>query len=187
MMSRKPAAGTPPGPTQGGVDPPISFRAARDEDSPALSQMIGAIWAEYPNCWLDVENEETDLLAIRTAFENKGGAFLVAESNGRIVGSVGYQLLPNALELKKLYVARDFRRYGVAARLAAWVAEQAVRLGFDKVEAWSDLRFVEAHEFYLAQGYVRTGRSRELHDISQSTEIEFVLSRLAAVKTRSPQ
>ncbi|MGZ4618494.1 MAG: hypothetical protein ACXV3F_07160 [Frankiaceae bacterium] len=43
-----------------------------------------------------------------------------------------------------------------------------------RVELWSDTRFANAHRLYERLGYVRTGRRRELHDLSRSTESEFV-------------
>ena len=42
------------------------------------------------------------------------------------------------------------------------------------MELWSDTRFREAHAFYTAMGYTQTGRERDLHDRSESSEFEFV-------------
>ncbi|MGZ4666298.1 MAG: hypothetical protein ACXV5Q_15030, partial [Frankiaceae bacterium] len=35
-------------------------------------------------------------------------------------------------------------------------------------------RFADAHRLYERLGYARSGRSRELHDLSDTTELEFV-------------
>ena len=45
--------------------------------------------------------------------------------------------------------------------------------GCTAVELWSDTRFDLGHKVYEALGYRRTGESRELHDISMTTEWKF--------------
>lgn len=78
-------------------------------------------------------------------------------------------------ELKRLYVAATHRRRGVGRALVELVEDHAVR-DHDAVavELWSDTRFVDAHRLYERCGYVRTGRTRQLHDPSETTEYEFV-------------
>jgi hypothetical protein len=41
------------------------------------------------------------------------------------------------------------------------------------MELWSDTRFLDAHRLYERLGYRRTGRTRELHDLSDTVEYEF--------------
>ena len=47
------------------------------------------------------------------------------------------------------------------------------------IDLWSDIRFREAHAFYQALGYSQTGGTRDLHDLSNSTEYHFI-KRLSA-------
>jgi len=39
---------------------------------------------------------------------------------------------------------------------------------------WTDSRFTDAHRLYARLGWGPTGATRELHDLSATTELEFV-------------
>jgi putative acetyltransferase len=153
-------------------DPVEIVRDARDADAEGLIELIGAVFAEYPGCVLDVDGEIPELRAIRTAFEGWGGRFWVAELEGRIVGSVG--LVPaqagRGAELRKLYVACECRRSGLGGALCARVEQEARARGAHFVELWSDTRFEDAHRLYEGRGYRRGPHTRELHDLSRSVE-----------------
>lgn len=153
---------------------PTPIRQARDDDGPQIIALIRGVYAEYPNCILDVPGEEPELLAVRTAFHKKGGNFWVAERGDQVIGCLAY--FPHSKtkwELKKLYVHRNERRAGVARRLMTMVERLAKAAAVEELVLWTDTRFVEAHAFYEALGFEQTGRSRELGDISETTEIEF--------------
>jgi putative acetyltransferase len=53
------------------------------------------------------------------------------------------------------------------------VEEEARSRGAETLELWSDTRFVDAHRLYERLGYVRGEETRELHDLSRSTELYF--------------
>jgi GNAT superfamily N-acetyltransferase len=123
-----------------------------------------------------------DLRAIASAYARKGGGFWVAidEATGALVGSAGW--LPSAaagrpgwVELRKLYVARVHGRRGLASVLCARVEAVARERGAPGVELWFDTRFVDAHRFYAARGYQQLPGSRQLFDVSQSSEYHFIL------------
>lgn len=151
----------------------IEIRAATDADSEALCDLIAAIFAEYDGV-LFILDEMPELRAIATAFDRAGGEFWVAERDGELVGCVGCSPTKgNGIELKKLYVHKDLRRHGLGARLVDLV-ERAGRdrqAGF--VDLWSDVKFETAHRFYERRGYRRDGRTRELHDESETVEYYF--------------
>ncbi len=151
------------------------IRDARDEDGPQLIDLIANCYAEYPGCVLNVDDEAPELYSIATYHARKGGRFWVAENDGRINGSVGFVATddPAAIELKKLYVAKEARRLGLAARLCELVEEEGRRGGAKVVELWSDTRFKEAHRLYARRGYTRGPETRELHDASKSVEYYF--------------
>ena len=148
------------------------LRRVRDDDGPALERLIGGCWAEYPGCVLDVDNEEPWLRAPATAYQEKGGALWVTANVAACVGM--RPLSPGTVELKSLYVSAAARRGGLGRRLVRrgerWAREQAAT----RIELWSDTRFLDAHRLYERLGYVRTGRTRDLHDLSQTTEFFFV-------------
>jgi N-acetylglutamate synthase-like GNAT family acetyltransferase len=151
-----------------------TVRPARDADAAGVIALIGGVYAEYPGNVLDVETEERGLLAPASSFER----FWVAERDGAIVGSCalvshrrGGEL---TVEMKKVYVAAPLRGTGLAQRLVALVEQHASSAGASRIELWSDTRFTRGHSFYARLGYRRTGRTRELHDLSNSVEYEFV-------------
>lgn len=150
-------------------------RAASDADGAGLIALIGPIFDEYPGCVLDVEGEMPELLRIASYHAEAGGRFWVAERDGVIVGSIGFVQTssPGGIELKKLYVAASERVHGLGARLLSLVEDAARERGAKLIELWSDTRFSTAHRFYEKRGYVKTGRTRELFDKSETVEFHF--------------
>jgi len=147
------------------------LRPARDDDSDGVIALIASCYAEYPPNVLDVDGEEPELRAPASRFER---FWVVEAADGRIVGSVAAQRAgPATMELKKYYVAADQRGGGWGRRLAEQVEAHAREQGCTLLELWSDTRFDLGHRVYEALGYRRSGRSRELHDLSQTTEWHF--------------
>ncbi len=155
----------------------LRIREARDADAEGLISLIGACFAEYPGCVLDVDGEIPELRRIATAFEEWGGAFWVAELSGSIAGSIGWTPTGagTGIELKKLYVARTARRRGLGAELCALVEDAARARGDRFVELWSDTRFTDAHRLYEKRGYVRSPETRALYDLSATIEVHLRL------------
>jgi putative acetyltransferase len=151
------------------------IRAARDADAPGLIALIGACFAEYPGCVLDVDGEMQELLAIAAHYARRGGRVWVAEDAGAVVGSVGVVPArgPGGVELQKLYVARESRKRGLGSALCALVEVEGRARGAGYVELWSDTRFTDAHRLYEGRGYRRSGATRELHDKSATVEFHF--------------
>ncbi len=161
-----------------GTDPLPGLRPGRDDDADAVVELIGATWAEYPGVVLDVDAEEPWMLAPATSFDAWGGAFWVLPRPGSRYLDACVGVRPTrqgrAAELKSLYVAAGARRRGYGARLVRRVEQWVRERGMDHVVLWSDARFADAHRLYERLGYARSGRSRELHDLSDTTELEFV-------------
>ncbi len=151
------------------------IRPARDTDADGLIHLIGSCWSEYPGCILDVDAEEPHLRAIATHFTCRGGRFWVAEQEATIVGSVGLAPVddPNGIELHKLYVLREARQTGLGGTLTQLAEDSAREAGATFIELWSDTRFETAHRFYERRGYRRSPTTRDLNDLSNSTEYHF--------------
>lgn len=151
-------------------------RDAIDADADGLIALIGGCWAEYPGCVMDVDGEVPELRRIASHFAAKGGRFWVAESAGGIVGSIGIAPVAgtDGVELCKLYVDRRARRRGLGTRLVDLVEADATARRAGWIELWTDTRFVEAHAMYAALGYVRQPETRDLHDLSNTTEFLYV-------------
>jgi len=153
----------------------VTISDAHDSDSDEVTDLIRSVYAEYPDCILDVHGEEPELLRVGTSFREKGGRFWVARSENGIVGTIAYFPLPAATwELKKLYVHRSARRLGVASRLMDMAESLAQASEVRKLVLWTDTRFVEAQAFYRARGFEPTGEQRDWGDVSNTTAVEYV-------------
>ena len=154
-----------------------AIRPVRDHDADGLIRLIDACWSAYEGCILDVDAEEPQLRAMRSHFDALGGEYWVVEDeDGRIAAGGGWApaIDPAGAEIHKLYVLAELRRRGIARRLVGMAEAAARRRDSRFVELWSDTRFLEAHAFYEALGYRRSGRRRELHDLSNTTEFHFI-------------
>lgn len=153
------------------------IRPVRDGDADGLIRLIDVCWSAYEGCILDVDAEEPQLRAMRSHFDALGGEYWVAQDAGGDIAAAGGWAPaadPSGIELHKLYVLAEFRRQGLARRLVGMAEAAACRRGSRFVELWSDARFLEAHAFYETLGYRRTGRTRALNDLSNTTELHFV-------------
>lgn len=164
-------------PDAGTEDEAVAIREAADADAPAVIALIEACFRQYDGCVMDLPGLDADLPEVASHFAAAGGRFWVAEDHGgAILGCVGYTpASPGVIELKRLYVAPTARRRGLATRLYRLVRDAARERGAMAIELWSDTRFAEAHDFYLAHGFGQTGATRRLDDPSDTTEYQFRL------------
>ena len=152
----------------------VRIRDATNADSPAIIRLITAAFLEYPGCVMDVEREEAGLLSPASSHTR----FWVLEEQRTLVGCTACRVHRDrtgeqVLEVKKVYLAASHRGRGLGRRLIehpeSFAAEQDIR----RLVCWSDSRFKAAHKAYEAVGYVRTGGTRALHDLSRSVEYGF--------------
>ena len=150
------------------------LRPVTDGDSAAVIDLIGTVWAEYPGVILDVDGEEPWMRAPGSYYEAGGELWVVPfPDSGDLLACAGWRPDPaGGAELKSLYVSADARRQGWGSRLVHLIERRVG--GREKLTAWSDSRFHDSHAMYERLGYARTGRTRELHDISETVEFEFV-------------
>ena len=167
----------PPDPAGAGPGPAGTWRRpAVDDDSWEIVALVAACWSEYPGCVVDVHGECPDLLAPATTFTGAGGRlWVLTDRCATVVATGGWLPRPGGVaELERLYVARRWRRRGLAAHLAGLVEAAARADGRARVELWSDTRFAEAHALYERLGYRRSGHERDLADLSRTREWHFV-------------
>ena len=159
----------------------IDIRAAHDSDAPGIVELIGATYAEYPGCILDVEADEPQLLLPASYYTAGGGGFWVAESSAgqsgaaRIVGSIACLGVKEGQQLFNFYLSRDQRGSGLAGRLFSKVLEHSERHKAASIVLWTDSRFSRAHRFYERLGFVRGPMMRSLADRSWSVEFFYRL------------
>ena len=162
-----------------------TLRCGRDTDAAGVIALIGACWAEYPGCVMDMERENAELRALATHYAHKGGALWVSEDNGAIIGMIAVAPLDGATwEVTKAYVAAAHRGTGLALSLATEAETHARAAGANEMRLWSDTRFDRAHRFYEKRGYVRDGPIRVLRDLSKSLEFAYAKPVAGAVIRR---
>lgn len=164
--------------------PPV-LRAGRDGDAEDFIALIGACWAEYPGCVMDVDGEVPELRALASYFAAQGGALWAAEQGGRVVGMVGTRPLGEGdWEICKMYAYPGQRGSGLAQTLIATAEAHARARGAAAMRLWSDTRFDRAHRFYEKCSYLRAGPIRVLDDLSHSLEFAYAKP-LAGIAVRA--
>jgi putative acetyltransferase len=159
----------------------VYVRDAADADGPGIAAVVGAVFAEYHGCVLDIEGEMPDLLRPAESYARAGGsAWVAADADGTVHATCGVAPAAASLtlgpgwELHRLYVAKPARRQGLGHRFCALAEAVARERGGRFLEAWSDCRFVDAHRLYERVGFVRQPEIRVLNDRSHSVEYRFL-------------
>jgi GNAT superfamily N-acetyltransferase len=152
----------------------LTIRDAHDGDSGRLIALIATIFAEYPDCILDVDADMPELRNPATAARISNGRWWVADLHGDIVGSASMAPLGNGeVELRRLYVASAARRRGLGEHFVHLVEREAAHRGAQCVSLWTDTRFLDAHRLYERLGYTRSTGTRALNDASNSVEYHY--------------
>jgi len=151
------------------------IRPVIDSDAGGLVKLIDACFREYEGVFIDLEDLDKDLLTYESSLKaQKGEGFVVEAEDGEIVGSVACAPSGDvSFELKRLYLSVRLRGSGMGLKLLGLAEGRARDRGAVMMDAWSDTRFTRAHRFYEREGYVKGPETRDLHDISKSTEFYF--------------
>ena len=91
-----------------------------------------------------------------TYLEQKDSCFWVAESDGRVVGTVAClpaESTPDCLELKRMSVCRSHRRMGIAKALCRRVADFTRNRGYAAVVLYTSVVQTDAQKLYENMGY----------------------------------
>jgi putative acetyltransferase len=97
---------------------------------------------------------EAELKGLPGYFSPPGGALLVAEENGTIVGCVALrQLEGGACEMKRMFVSSDFHGRGVGQALAGAIIERGRELGYSKMMLDTGPEQREAQALYRKLGF----------------------------------
>lgn len=161
------------------------LRAGRDDDADDFIALVGACWAEYPGCVMDLDGEVPELRALASYYAGQDGALWAAEQDGRVVGMVSTKPLGDgAWEICKMYAYPGQRGTGLARSLIEAAEHHARARGATAMKLWSDTRFDRAHRFYEKCSYVRSGPIRVLDDLSHSLEFAYAKPLSGAVVER---
>ncbi len=155
----------------------------------AAADVVHEVYDEYGFTW-EADGYHADLYALGDAYLKRDDAFFVAVdgATSRLVGTaalVRFAPLPPGdtvhtvdetvrvagadCSLERLYVRKGARRAGLGRILMQRTIDFAKSRGAQRLEIWSDKRFVEAHRLYAAFGAVVVGE-RICDDPDQSPE-----------------
>jgi len=138
-------------------------------DTPELLEQARALFREYALALgvdLCFQNFEAELAGLPGDYAPPQGALLLARVDGELAGCGALRLLrdvdyANACEMKRLYVRRAFRRFGLGRLLAQALIDEAQRAGYsvllldtlDDMEAarglYESLGFEEIPPYYF--------------------------------------
>ena len=110
-------------------------------DSPELLAATRQIFTEYATqLGIDLcfQNFDAELADLPGEYSEPRGALLLALVDGEIAGCCGLRALdsvdyPNAAEMKRLYVRKAFRRFGLGRQLAEAMLDMARMAGYQSV------------------------------------------------------
>jgi ribosomal protein S18 acetylase RimI-like enzyme len=147
-------------------DPRIELLQA---ETPEQIAAVRALFREYAaslTIELCFQNFDAELAGLPGDYAPPGGALLLALVDGQPAGCVAMRPLPdadhtNACEMKRLFVLRAFRRFGLGRLLAQQLMEAATQAGYscmlldtlDEMEAarglYESLGFEEVPPYYF--------------------------------------
>ena len=138
-------------------------------DSPALVDATRTLFAEYAQALgidLCFQHFDAELASLPGDYAAPNGGLLLAFVDGELAGCGAFRPLPDAdiakaCEMKRLYVRRAFRRFGLGRLLAQALIDGATQSGYsamlldtlDDMEAarglYETLGFVEVAPYYF--------------------------------------
>jgi GNAT superfamily N-acetyltransferase len=103
--------------------------------------------------------------------------YLLTDETGEARGSLGAVVDERGVcKLRRLYLEPGLRGGGWGGLLMDWTLGWARGRGASEAIAWSDVRFVDGHRFFLRRGFEARPDRRTLHDgVEPYTERLFVL------------
>ena len=119
----------------------------------------------------DPEGTDADLSEIEQHYRN--GWFSVLEVNGQIIGSVG--LLPQeetVLELRKMYLHRDWRGHGLGRLLLEQALNEARQRGARRVVLGTAKVLGEAVALYEQSGFQPSQHTHPASRVDQTWELD---------------
>ena len=132
-----------------------------EPDTPALLDAARGIFREYAaglGVDLCFQNFDAELAALPGEYAHPGGALLLAFVDGELAGCAAMRPLDdvdyaNACEMKRLYVRRAFRGFGLGRQLAQALLDRAVQGGYSNMllDTLDDME--SARDLYESLGF----------------------------------
>jgi putative acetyltransferase len=135
--------------------PAITLHDFQPSDQAAVKDLILAGLAEHWGTLDPSKNPDlNDIAATYSAASNAGAAFLVARSQGQIIGTGALVPRPQGTaEIVRMSVARDWRRQGIGRMILQALVERARQAGFRRLVLETTATWQEVVAFYLRFGF----------------------------------
>jgi ribosomal protein S18 acetylase RimI-like enzyme len=147
----------------------VAIRRYERADGPAVRRLHDRTFENEATDPEDIPNID-DLDRIHEEYVDSGGAFLLAETDGSLVGMGGLKVDGSTGEMFRLRVHPDHQGRGVGRKLVEALEEAARERGVETLYAETARRQTAAVSFYPALGY-------EQHDTDTQDEYELVTFR----------
>lgn len=136
----------------------MHVREARDEDIPAMSELLGVLFTQESEFTPDTERHKTGLRAILK--DSTRGQLLVLEDEGKVVGMLNLLFLPSTALgitvglLEDVVVKPTHRGCGGGALLMRRAIALAKAKGLGRLTLLTDSGNEAAQRFYTRHGFV---------------------------------
>lgn len=154
-----------------------------DHWQPGAAAVVQAVFDEYGLTW-DPDAYHRDLFTVRETYLDTGGMFSVlvlgepSAASGklaRVIGTVAGLDRGDTAEIERLYLLTEHRGRGHGRAMVEHFVRWARQRGFDRLIAWSDKRFENAHGLYQRLGFRLVGDRICPGDPDESPEWGFEL------------
>lgn len=118
--------------------PPVDITLAQSAEQLEASRTLFREYAAQLGVDLGFQGFEDELAALPGDYGAPRGALLLASVDGELAGCCALRPIDdvdyaNAAEMKRLFVRKAFRRFGLGRQLAESVLAAALQLGYDSV------------------------------------------------------
>lgn len=138
----------------------VQFRLV-EPDTPEMLDATRAIFREYADSLavdLCFQNFDAELSGLPGDYTPPDGALLLAFADDQLAGCVAMRRLTdvdhaNACEMKRLFVRRAFRRFGLGRQLAQALMDRAAAAGYSTMLLDTLDEMESARELYASLGF----------------------------------
>lgn len=131
-------------------------------EQPAQLLAVRELFTEYADSLaidLGFQGFETELASLPGVYASPAGALLLALVDGQAAGCVAMRPLPdadfpNACEMKRLFVRRAFRRFGLGRLLVQRLMDLSTQAGYSTMLLDTLDEMEAARELYASLGFV---------------------------------
>jgi ribosomal protein S18 acetylase RimI-like enzyme len=147
----------------------LSFRTATREDLPAIVRLLADDELGSQRERVEEPLPESYFLAFEQIDTDPNHQLVVAESNGRLIGTLHLIFLPSIsyqgglrAQIESVRVDRECRSMGIGGEMMRWAIERAREQGARMVQLTTHMSREDAHRFYERLGFKKSHMGMKL-------------------------